>query len=584
MLESLRVRNFVLIDDVELRLEPGLTVITGETGAGKSLLVGALSLILGERVVGDAVRAGQSQASVEATFHCDPRSRVGQAVADMLAQVGIEHEDGALHIRRVIGADGRSRCFVNGAAVVLKQISALSELLVDLHGQHEHQSLLRPAIYLDLLDAFGGLEEQAAAFGRAYAERETLREEIAVLSSDEEARLRELDMLRYQIGEIEAAEVSDPDEEAQLTAQRQVLRHAQTLHTAAAQAFALLAGSEQSAGEFLAAAVAHVDEMTHVDPTLVPLAEQLESARTTIEEVARTLQNYDQALEHEPGRLDAIETRLHQLNLLRRKYGATLADVMAFAERARARCQILEHADTRRAELESVLAKVEAALATAAVQLHQAREAAGGKLARSVERTLEKLALADARFVVALRVTEASDGLLLADGRRVRVGARGIDQADFLLAANPGMAPGPLRQVASGGELSRTMLALKTALAQASCVPTLLFDEVDAGIGGRTADAVGEALHTLAERFQVLCITHLPQLAARADHHFVVEKQTRGRDTRITVRGLTGAERKAELVRMLGGQEDSPEVARHAQLLLRGKGKFTTRETPPQPR
>jgi DNA repair protein RecN (Recombination protein N) len=536
MLLELRVENLLLIERAELRLAPGLNVLTGETGAGKTVLAHALDLLLGGRARAGIVRPGAEEAYVEGVFD------------------GPDGEDVVL-ARRVTAA-GRTRAYVNGRWASAADLQELAAPLLSFHGQHEHRKLMLTSAQLELLDAFCGadhLEARAELAGAHGAARE-LEQSLAGLRELAGARERELDLLEFELAEIDAA-APDEAEHAELVARRERLRHLTGLRGAAAVASEGLAGEEGGAATLLAAAVSGLDGVAGVDEQLDALAERVRSVALEAQDVAAELRRYAEDLDAEPGELDAVEERLAALDRLMRKHGGSIAAVLAHGERCRARRDELAGAEVALEDATARLAQARADLEARAAALSATRAKAAPKLATAVRDRLAALAMDGASFEIALRP-------------RAEIGPAGADAVEFLIAPNPGVPPAPLRETASGGEASRIMLAL-LAVANESSGATLVFDEVDAGIGGQTARAVGEELRALAHGRQVVCITHLPQIASLAARHFAIEKDPSVEPARTTVRSLDKGELVGELVRMLGAEAGDVAARRHAKELLK---------------
>ena len=562
MLRELTVRNLAVIESVAVPFGPGLNVLTGETGAGKSILIDALTLLLGERAQTDAIRAGAEAATIAALFEVEPKG----PVAALLGELGYASEE-PLILRRELSRAGRSRAFVNDAPATLALLERLGEALVELHGQHEHQALLRPARHLDLLDGYAGLLPLREDLRRRYEEWATLEAELAGLSEADADRARREGLARTAIEEIDAARVA-PGEEEELRVERRRLQHAERLFEAASEAYASLYDDPASAVTRVARAAARLRDLARVDERLAPVVEGLEAASVQLDEAARSLRGYRDGITVDPQRLEEIERRLDELGRLKRKYGETVEAVLAAREVRARELETLGRGEERARELTARLAEIREALERDALALSRRRERAARELARRVIAEIGGLGMADAEFRIRLHREPASQGGLAAGPERWQVGPRGVDQAEFLFAANPGEEPKPLTRIASGGELSRTMLALKVLLAQHDAVPVLIFDEVDAGIGGRTADTVGRKLRQVARSRQVLCVTHLPQIACYADHHLRVEKAAAGERVRTTVAPLGREERVREVARMLGGEAVTDSSLRHARELI----------------
>ena len=549
-MRELHVRNYAVIDDLTLELQPGLNVLTGETGAGKSLIVGALSLLIGERASSDVVRAGESRAMVEGVFDC---SRVSE-LARLCEEQGIDVEDGWLILRREVQREGRNRAWVNGSAATAGLIRRLGEALVDLHGQHEHQALLRRDAQRDMLDAFAGATEAALRTAGAYALLANLRRRIEE-TREETARTRErADYLEYRAREIESARLEiGEDESARLEARR--LEHSEELMEVSAALHATVYGEDGSLVDRLGELARKVEDLIRIDPEAAEIGTLFFDSRTTLEELGQRLSAYHSTVEHDPGRLAELRTRLDLIHGFKRKYGDTIEEILRAGHAAR---EELEKADRCVLDLESLAREEGEAhrdLAREAATLTKLRRSAARRLEDEVSGLLPELGMEGGRFRV--HIVELDE-----------IGSKGAEWVEFQVTLNPGFDPGPLSRIASGGEMSRVMLALKTVLAEVDDVPSLVFDEIDSGVGGRVAHQVAARLARVAESHQVFAITHLPQIASRAGAHLFVEKIRKGGKAAARVRRLDGDDRVEELARMLGGDPDSEVSRRHAAELL----------------
>ncbi len=550
MLEELRVENLLLIERAELRLAEGLNVLTGETGAGKTVLAHALDLLLGGKPRSGIVRPGAQEAYVEGVFGLpeELREQLGDRLPDDAEEIVLA---------RRVSAEGRTRAYLAGRSATAADLRDVGGALLSFYGQHEHRKLTLASAQLEILDGFCGEGQVArrAAFAAAYAHDRELRARLDELKSRAGARDRELDLLDWELQEIEGAAPSE-EEEASLTAERQRLRHLEALLSAAAGAGEALSGeSGEGATTALAGASRALEAVRGVDPELDALADRVTALAVEADDAATGLRAYGEGVEAAPGRLDEVEERLALLDRLKRKHGGTIAAVLAHAEACRRRRDELTGAEEALEGAEQALAAAHAELERHAQALRTAREAAAGALAKAVRERLASLAMDGATFEAALSPREA-------------YGPSGGDEVEFRIAPNPGVPAGPLREIASGGELSRVMLALMGAAAEAG-PGTLVFDEVDAGIGGQTARAVGEQLRDLAGGRQVICITHLPQIASLADRHFTIVKDVSGDTARTTVTRLERGDLVGELVRMLGADGEDAAARRHAKELLR---------------
>jgi DNA repair protein RecN (Recombination protein N) len=545
MLSSLTIRDFAIIDRVTLELGPGLTVITGETGAGKSILISALNLVLGGRASTDVIRAGAEAATVEAVF--DP----GEApeLTARLADAGVAL-DGPLIVRRVLARNGRHRVYLNDTAVTLGTLAQVAGGLVDISGQHEHYSLLRTEFHLDLVDRMAGLGGLRAEVAAAYEVQAEVEAALTALLEAQRQKGERLEVLRFQRQELAAAELKDPLEDDALENERKLLRNAEKLRTTSKHAEAALYADDGAAVERLGRAARSIRELAEVDPTLEPVAQDLDTAAALAEEAARTLGAYARRVHADPERLESVEARLALLSKLRRKYGATLAEVIARRDALEAELSTLENADEAIAQLEKARERAATATAKVARKLTKARREAGEKLSGAIQGELADLGMG--RAVIQVRVEPLGRGAGL-EADDLHVTARGADKVEILLSANPGEPPQSLAKIASGGELSRFMLAVKRVIADRDSVGTYIFDEVDTGVGGPTAEAIGRKLRSVSAQRQALCITHLPQIAAMGDAHLRVEKRIEGDRTFSQVVTLEDDARTEELARMVGG-------------------------------
>jgi DNA repair protein RecN (Recombination protein N) len=554
MLHALTITDFAIIDQLELEFDRGFIVFTGETGAGKSIIIDAVSLILGGKAEALMVRAGAEVARVEAAFRLEAEARA-EVEAVLRREELLDDEGDELTLAREIRREGRSTCRVNGRLVSLAVLREIGQYLVDVHGQSEHLSLLRTREHVFLLDRYAVLDAEREAFAVVVRELNGLRAELNTLRQNERDREQRLDMLNFQINEIAAAKPK-PGEEDALLQERTRLANAEKLASLTDDAIHALSGGDDdgavAAADLLGRAAKALGNLTKIDTALEPQRAAAQTLAEQFRDLARDLDDYRGRIEFNPKRLDTVEERLDLLGRLKRKYGDTLDAVLAFADKARAERDTLTHSSERIAELEKKESALLRRLGQLGAKLSAQRRAAGEQLARGIEAELNDLKMERARFGVEAVWEDEAEGAP-ADGRRVAFDATGLDRVEFLVAPNVGEGLKPLVKVASGGETARLMLALKGVLARADRTPTLIFDEIDQGIGGRVGTVVGRKLWGLAETHQVLCITHLPQLAGFGDQHFKVEKEVAGERTVTRVRALTEAERVAELAQMLGG-------------------------------
>ncbi len=563
MLIELLIRNLAIIDEVQVPFQSGFNVLTGETGAGKSIIIHALNFLVGGKGDIDLIRTGEDFMVVEAVFdlsHCPQ----GKAV---LEELGFEPEDDALILSRELSRSGRSRCRINGRAATVAMLKQIGKALVDIHGQHEHQSLLEPSNHLRFLDAFGGDEvlNLKERYANLYRQLMQIEREIAELQQSERDRMQRLDLLRYQADEIDKANLREGEEE-ELLQERQLLANAERIVERVNYAVQRLM-EDGGALDKLGDAIQTLKDIIHLDPALGEWQNALSQAFDTIQEVGFELERYASRVEFNPERLDEVESRLDLIRRLKRKYGDTISAILQYREQIERELQKLETSEERLEALQKERERLRNELAEAAFALSQARQEIARQLEKTVQNHLKALMMEKARFKIAVDRIPDPNGLKLPDGI-FAFGRDGVDQVEFLIATNPGEPLKPLAKIASGGEISRTMLALKASLQRTHEIPVLVFDEIDVGIGGRTAEAVGEKLREVSRYAQVLCVTHLPQIAALADWHLQVEKVTEGRRTRVIVTPLQFEERVKELARMLSGKQITQASLQHAQELL----------------
>ncbi len=568
MLLELDVRDFAIIDHLRLRLAPGFNAITGETGAGKSIVVDAVGLLLGARADTALVRAGAERAVVEGIFDPGP---AGERVAARLAEYSIDPDD-TLILAREVYAAGRSTARVNGRAVPVRALVEIGELLVDIHGQSDNLSLLREGEHLGLLDRYAGLVAERRALAERVARVRAVEAEWSALRRDEAALKERAETLAFQIDEIQAARLS-PDEEVGLTVERTRLANAERLARRAEQAHAALAGSDDvDAGglDRVGLALDAIDDLARIDPTLDALRDPAAAAAEALRDVAGQLRDYVDRLEYSPLRLEAVDERLQVIAALKRKYGPDVTAVLAHADRAAAELERISGAEARSGALAGERARLLAEIGAAAADLSERRRAAANRLREAVESELEELGMPQSRFEVAFDRQPDPDGCPAGDGRWA-FDATGIDRVAFQVSLNPGEPPRPLVRVASGGETARLMLALKGILSAADEVPTLIFDEIDAGIGGRVGAVVGRKLWAVGNRHQVVCVTHLPQVAAFGDRHFRVSKTVVDGRTVTAVDAIEESDRVDELMHMLGvstpiARENAAQILQESEL------------------
>jgi len=552
MLAALRIKNLALVVDLTLELQAGFNAITGETGAGKSILIGALNLVLGERADRTLIRSGADASSVEAVFDI---AKLSESPAAFLEGNGLEPcEENQLVLKRTITAAGSSRQFVNGSPTTLAMLAALGERLVDIHGPHDHQSLFSPARQLSILDAYGNLADLRARVAKAHSDRARIAAEKTALIVDEKTYAQQIDLFRFQANEIAAAKLIE-DEEPRIEAEYKRALNAARLMELADTATRALSEEDGSALSQCGAVGRALNELRRLDETAAPTAEIHAQAVSLLNELQSELSSYRDRLELDPNRLQELEERLNLIHSLKRKYGSSLAEVIAFGNEARKKLQQLEQRDAEVARLNAELQKAYATLIKAARELSAARAKMIPRLSKAITAQLADLGFKQSHFGVNLR-------------QLAEPGATGMDEADFQFAPNPGEPAKPLKAIASSGEIARVMLAIKTVLAAEDEIPVLIFDEVDANVGGETAAAVGAKMAQIGAQRQVLCITHLPPVAAAARAHYVVSKEVAEGRTISKIELLDKEARITEITRMLGGQ--TPAARKHAQALLHG--------------
>lgn len=557
MLEELTVRNYALIDELHLRFGPGFNVLSGETGAGKSILVDALSLVLGSRGRSESVRQGSSEAEVAAVIQVENTPEL----REWCEKYDIEPEDGSLLIRRTLRPNGRGSASVQAVPVTRGALAELSGVLVDIHGQHEHQSLFQVSAHRRLLDRFANLETRVNEFGALFTEVSDISRRLDILDKDEGEMKREADFLRFAADEIDSAELKSGEEEELTETQKRLARHEElsgslerTMNASSESRYGALSNLRIAKDELGAAA--------GIDSSLTPLVQRLETAFFEIEDIVQEVRGRLDTANFDPAELEAVDTRLARIGTLEKKYAAVSIDeVLEYAREARERLAGFENRDDERRGLLRRRGELQSRLASEAAEISRGRKSAADSLRERTEAHLHSLGMAEARFTVELEGKRNTEGKAL-------IGPYGGDTVEFLLSANRGEKPKPLKSTASGGELSRVMLALKTVLSESDTVPSMIFDEVDSGIGGEVARSVGEHLHALSKSKQIFCITHLASIAVFADNHFQVGKESSGSRTVTRVRRIDADERVKEVARMLAGNREDAASLGHAARLL----------------
>jgi DNA repair protein RecN (Recombination protein N) len=556
MLSELHIENFAIISQLELKFDRGLNIFTGETGAGKSIIIDAVEAIMGSRADATMVRAGVEKALVEATFEITDEA--GQPIRQILEREALFEGGGRLTLGREIRSNGRSIARVNGRSVNVSILSELGEYLVDVHGQSEHLSLLHVPQHLGLLDSYAHVEQELAEYQDAYHRLVQLRKQLTELRKAEGEAARQIGILNYQINEIETAHLRE-DEEDDLRAERSRLANAEGIASVAQEAVQILdEGTPESPGisDLVGQVTSLLNNLSRLDPQQEKLAARAQGSLEELTDLAAVLRDYLETVEFNPQRLDQVEERLNLIQTMKRKYGEDIPSILHFAEQAKQQLDSITHVSERIAELENDEGLLLTKLGRIGESLSARRREAAIKLETALETELKDLSMAGAKFKVDFSERQSDEGVTLSNARKVAFDSTGLEHVEFLVAPNPGEGLKPLVKIASGGETSRLMLAIKNVLAQADKVPTLIFDEIDQGIGGRVGSVVGRKLWELANRHQVLCVTHLAQLAAFGEQHLRVMKQIKNGRTETQVEVVTGEERLLELAQMMGEVSD----------------------------
>ncbi len=550
MLKFLYAKNFALIDEIQVEFGQGLNIITGETGAGKSILVGALGAMLGDRLSRDVIRSGAEKAIVEGEFQIN-------ATPELLSffnENDLDYEESALILRREISANGRSRCFVNDVPVPLNILAQTGDWLVDLHGQHQHQLLLQTSRHIDYLDDYAHLADSKKQVNASFQKLNALTRELDSLKSREQGLKQSRDIFEFQLQEIRSVD-PHPGEDVELEKKENVLRNAERLFEHTTSLYQEFYEDKGSLSEKLKAAEKALSELARIDNKFSSLKSECENARIIIDELAGSLQQYSSEITFDPQKLENIRLRLAALSGLKKKYGGTIDAILKSKASAENELSLIENIDGKLEATQQAIDLERNSLGKLSLLLSEKRSVAAQKLAKNVSEELANLGMPKAKFSVSQRYSESIRAqYVTVDGRKVDVAAKGIDKIEFLISVNPGEELKPLAFVASGGEISRIMLALKSLLADIDKVPVLIFDEIDIGISGRIAQAVGRSLRRLAYSHQLVCVTHLPQIASMAHHHFLVEKKDDGIKTQTMIRRLLQEERPLQIAHLFGGE------------------------------
>lgn len=553
MLKKLAIKNFAVVDDLQVELSEGLNIFTGETGAGKSILIEALGFALGSRATLDYVRPGEARMEVTAVFSADlPDKKLSQRYSI---------SDGCITLKRELDSKGRGRAFLDSKPLPISALSDFGELLVDFHGQHEHQTLLKPSMHMELLDRFGGLEREVAEVCEMFRQRQSIAAKLESVKLSEEEKARLLDLYGFQFNEIEKAEIK-PGEDEDLEIKLPRMKNSGKVRALAEEAHRLLYSCEGAATESIGKALKSLEELVSLDESASGILELANHAAVSVDEASGSLSAYKESVDLDPEQLEIALKRQDTLSNLKKKYGPSLKDVLESGESLRIKISDLEGAREKEDDLAAALKKADSALRSLCEKLHAKRMAAAEKLSALVLKEIKPLGFPNVRFSVSVEMEEG------------RFGESGADSVEFLFSSNPGQPMRPLRHIASGGEMSRVMLGLKTILASADKIPVLVFDEVDAGVGAVVGMLVGEKLSGLASsKRQILCVTHLPQVACFADAHFHVSKESKDNATFVKLEKLDGKARVGELAKMLGGRRESSALSlKHAEELLKECG------------
>lgn len=563
MLSLLKIKNIALIDRLEIEFGQGLNLLTGETGSGKSIIVDSLGALTGDRVSNDLIKQGEQSAQIEGIFAVGPDPEL----AAIFDESGVDlSADGEIIVRRELSLAGKNRIFVNDQSVTQNFLKRIGSSLVDIHGQGEQAALYHVETHMNMLDDYADSAGQLSETAELYREWTRVRTELANLEKDEADKLQLADILRFQISEIKRVELR-PGEDVDLEDEKRRVGNAEKLSALSDEAYSLLYDNDQSTVSTLERAVRRIAELSEYEPSFREFDDGLRSAQAVVEELAIAARDFRHRLEYSPELLNEIEGRLAEISRLKRKYGETIEAVLTHLAECEHRLDNLESAELREQELRSELRKRRQAYVEAAEKLHSGRVAAGKAFEKAVEANLRDVALEKARFAVQIECPE-----LTSDEAERSFSANGVDRIEFYFSANPGESPKPLAKVASGGEASRLMLILKTSVRSGGHEKAAVFDEIDVGIGGRVAEAVGRKLKELSAAQQVLCVTHQPQIASMADRHYVVEKESSGKSTTVGIRELDAAERVEEIARMLAGSEITDAARENARAMLAAAG------------
>ena len=562
MLKEIKIQNFAIIENLVVNFESGLNVLTGETGAGKSIIIDALNLLLGGRADTDSIRTGETTALIEGLFQITNRETLS-----LVEEIGVETEDGELHIKRQVSNSGKNRCLLNDSQITVSTLAKIGDRLVDLHGQHDHQTLLHPEIHVDLLDLFGKSKQSRDKYFKEFLEYQSLVKNLQSLNTSQQERLQKEEFLGFQISEIDSANLSEGEEEVIMT-EKNKLQHSEKTREALQRSQTLLADQSGSILENLRQILKELEPFIEIYSDLASPFERSQSAFYELEDVENALRSHNQSLDFNPEQLEKIEDRLAEINGLKRKYGNSIAEILLKREKFATELGQLTINEENTKKLVEEINKKEQVVSKLAIELAEKREIGAKSLKQGVEKELKELHMNGVRFGVDFNYPADTEGFVEFRNTKLKPTSIGLGTLEFLFSPNPGEELRPLAKIASGGELSRIMLALKSILNKQDTIPVMIFDEVDTGIGGRVAEKIGDKLKKVAEDKQVFCITHLPQIAGRATTHYRVEKQVHGKRTRSGIRQLDFQERVEEIARMSSGEKITQASLQHARELI----------------
>ncbi len=567
MLKELHIKNYAIIDELSIDFKPGLNILTGETGAGKSIIIESLGLILGERASDEMIRSGEDSAQIEAVFDILTMKRIKETMNES----GIETEDEELIIRRQVSRSGKNRSYINGSVINLSGLKNIGDMLVDIHGQHEHQTLLHPENHCSVLDSFGDTEVLRDKCKESYQRLQNLQREMDELINKERDRIQRIDLLTFQREEIDKAGLKT-DEDEELKKEKNLLQNAEKLHRKATEVYDILYSSDGAVTEKMNTVINNISEINKIDSTMEKVLENGKGILFQTEDIALKIRDYMEKIEFNPGRLSEIEDRLAEISSLKRKYGTNIKDILKYRKQLDDDLIMLSRSQERKDGLSSEIENIKKELEKLSIELAEKREKAAGRFEFQMEKELKELKMDKVRFNVNFSYESDDTGFVKYKGKTIKIFPEGIGKIEFFFSPNIGEDLKPLSRIASGGEISRVMLSIKNILASADSIPVMVFDEVDAGIGGGVAEVVGEKLKKVSKGRQVFCITHLPQIASRADAHFQITKNVSGGRTVTSVKELNDADRVEEIARMAGGKVITEAARRHAEEMIKKGG------------